>query len=822
MKQIAKHPYQPRQHAMARSHKSWLLASSFALLSLTALAVVPLNAMADPLDIKPFDMAPVTPPPAAATPPIPPLATSPAPAVAPQAAIADAKLRQWRRYIVPSDTLSFNGEHYQHSWTINLTAREAASSVQLNLGYQNAILVAPESSYFVISINNVEILHQPIQSSEHLSEIVVDLPKDLLKAGANIVSIRAQQRHRTDCTIESTYELWTNIDGAKTFLNFALPPQQAETVVETLPFQETIAAIGVNAKGGTHFDLIAPGLSKGDNGSHLLSLSQALAMLGNMPNQSFSVEKFLTAASLDKAYSQSGELLVLVGTKAELTPILEDLQLQNADPALKSLRFISHNPSGRQILLVSGESWREVEQNIAQLVVMTERPANTLRASLKTQNWNMPDAKILRESSSLTFAELGIATQEFSGRRLRNEFTFGVPADFYANAYGSATVLLDAAYSAEVLPGSRIDIYVNGNIATTIPISNSGGGVMKQLPINMAMRNFSPGLNTVTIEAVLLTKADTICTPGTASAATPRFALFDTSKFKMPAFGRIGQTPNLAATAGVAYPYNYASSPMQVFANLNDYNVLSASATILGNLANAAGKVLPLSPARPEQGLNNSNALIVGAITNLPDLVLAQVGISPKAKGIWSDDDAAEPKNEQSRSTLNQWQEQLQSGWSGRLKNFYANIRETFNLSEGLRLLPGEDVQFIPSKADSVLAAQGVGPVASGAWTIFTAPDTVMLRKGAEILTRQENWNKIEGRISTYNRETQSIDIVAAQNMRFQLTQPLSFTNLRLIATNWFSSNALAYVLTLLVILLILGLSTSAMLSRFGRHADDQ
>jgi hypothetical protein len=29
-----------------------------------------------------------------------------------------------------------------------------------------------------------------------------------------------QQRHRTDCTIQSTYDLWTDVDPANTFIGF--------------------------------------------------------------------------------------------------------------------------------------------------------------------------------------------------------------------------------------------------------------------------------------------------------------------------------------------------------------------------------------------------------------------------------------------------------------------------------------------------------------------------------------------------------------------------------------------------------------------------
>lgn len=790
---------------------------------------------------KPFDMAPET---GTAPQPVEPAPAITVPKSAPVAPPVATEMRQpWRRYIVPSDTLPLVGEYYSRSWNIALTEEEAKAPARLNLGYQSAILVAPESSNFTVSVNNVELLQQPIRSSDQLAEVMVDVPIGILRTGANTFSIRAQQRHRTDCTVESTYELWTNIDPAKTYLAFDLHNETTSAQRKTQRFMsnEDIAAIGVNAKGSTQFNIIAPALSNGENGTSLLDLSQALAILGGMPNQSFSVEKSIEPALIHADGAQSGELTVLVGTEAELATVFKNLQIANANRGLNtsgstdaSMRFISNASTGEQFLLISGENWREINRNIDHLVALTERPANVMRNSLQTQNWNLPDAQLLRSATVLSFAELGIPTQQFSGRRLRNQFTFGVPADFYANAYGTATILLDAAYSAEVLPGSHIDIYVNGDIATTIPITSTGGGVMKQLPIRVEMRHFRPGLNTVTIEAALMTDADNACAAGSASSASPRFALFDTSKFKMPDFGRIGQTPNLAATAGMAYPYTYTTDVLPLSANLNDYNVLSASATIMGNLAIAAGRPLKIKHAQPEDDLKKGNALFIGAVTNLPDMVLAQTGLNPKAKGIWSDDDALASSQSlaqgssqglsqnEANYTLNQWQEQLQSGWSGRLHSFYTSVLKTFNVSDGLRLFPGQDAQYIPSKEISVLTAQGPSPSSTGAWTVVTAPDAVMLRQGVERLTNQTNWTKIDGRITSYNRENQAIETLPVQNIEFVATQPLSFFNIRLIATNWLSSNALSYVVVMLISLVALGLSTSMLLSRFGRRDGEE
>jgi hypothetical protein len=50
-------------------------------------------------------------------------------------------------------------------------------------------------------------------------------------------------------------------------------------------------------------------------------------------------------------------------------------------------------------------------------------------------------------------------------------------------------------------------------------------------------------------------------------------------------------------------------------------------------------------------------------------------------------------------------------------------------------------------------------------------------------------------------------------------TQPLSLTNLRLVAANWMSANILQYALVMLACCTFLGVATALLLSRLGRRS---
>src|SRR4029078_4809115 len=119
-------------------------------------------------------------------------------------------------------------------------------------------------------------------SPESSSVVSFDVPRGLLQPGANLVTFEASQRHRTDCSISSTYELWSEIDPAKTYLSFV--GQDATK----LSSADAIRAIGVDDAGRTQFNMLVPALAQPGTTRPLLRLSQGLSMLSGMPNETFS------------------------------------------------------------------------------------------------------------------------------------------------------------------------------------------------------------------------------------------------------------------------------------------------------------------------------------------------------------------------------------------------------------------------------------------------------------------------------------------------------------------------------------------------------
>jgi Periplasmic protein TonB, links inner and outer membranes len=747
--------------------------------------------------------------------PVPP--TTPAQQDAPRQAdqpkpeeVEAAKTAAGRRYLVPEKSLRLSGESARRSWSVYLTPEQAASPAKLHLGYQNAIVVAPEISRLNVTINDVPILDNPIAFTDQVGDQVVTVPAGTLKAGANTIQLRADQRHRTDCTIESTFELWTDIDPTRTYLSFEAPDMRRFSRLDD------IRALGVDPTGNTRFRLIVPALDQLGSTDVLMRLAQGLALMGNMPNQSFIFEK------APSTLPQPGELPIFVGTHDELQGLLPALTSAAANAAVAS--FLDYPGSdGSSALILSGPTWPALEGLVDSFVASTNGSTTQRRDTLATQSWRGVETPFLFSKAQLDFSQLGIESQEFGGRLFRTSFTIGVPADFYATAYGEARILLDAAYSGAVEPGSHIDVIVNGNLASTVPVTSSGGAVLRHLPIKLTLRHFKPGVNTMTIEASLRTEQDQVCAPGATADNKPRFALFGTSQFRMPDFARIAQVPNLAATAGTGFPYRTSPNPVSLFLGRIEENSLSAAATFLGKMAVASHHVIPVDVTISAARIAGSDAIFVGAVSEMPTNILTQLNIDQESRSSWSPAGTPTTTSSGSSVTLQDWQ-QLTGG------NFFRRqfealsdwVKENFDLSLSmLRFAPEADEAYKPSKDAKMIIAQESDPTDVGTWTALIAPDSTSLAEGMQALSSRQEWDKLAGRIIAYAGPDKEPETVAVSRFRFMPTQPMSFENIRLIAANWLSDNIMSYALLLGAGGILLGLATYGLLTLLGRRYED-
>lgn len=715
-----------------------------------------------------------------------------------------------RRFIVPGRQLVLGGETDRRSWTVNLTPEQAETGAKLHLGYQNSIVVAPELSSLTVTINDRQVIEQPISSANGVTGLQAAIPPGLLRSGPNLITIGTAMRHRTDCTISSTYELWTEIDRSRSFLAFPSGD------VARLRRVDDIAAIGSDEKGVTQFTIVAPAADLALSTGPIIRLAEGLARMANMPNQS------VTIVSKPGQASGPGRLTIAVGTPAELSSVMQD---PPAGASVSSVAaFVDDARLGQSALVLSGPTWDVISAAIETIVKPVDRPTGTTRTTLTTSAWRAPDTRLFTAAGKATLGELGALTQEFSGRRFRTDFAVGIPSDFYANAYGEATILLDAAYSRDVLPGSHIDVYVNGNIASTLPITQAGGGIFRHFPVNVTLRHFRPGANVIALEAVLLTSADAICAPGATGLDAPRFALFDTSEFRMPDFARIGRRPDLAGISGTGFPYSRSPTPVPLLLERGSLPALSAAATLLARMSVVAGRLIPVDLTHTPAAAIDRDAIFVGTIDSLQPQLLGDLGLAPEARTVWGNAptgiDPASDKAE-TRQVFDRWREQLSDGgWRGRISVFEDWLSRNFDITpDALQLTPRKNPAFMPGNDIRLVMAQELSPTGNGTWTTLTAPTDEALADGMAALAASDAWSLISGQVTTYREAEPRIGNVGVGQFQFVETQPATLANYRLIVANWLSANALSYAAALIIFCIFLGVATEALLSVLGRRS---
>jgi hypothetical protein len=766
----------------------------------------------------PFSMGPrnATPPAAGAAPAKPPVVAG-APAARGVARI--------ERPIIPFESIRFEGETDARSWTFHLTQDEAASGATLAMGYKNAVVVMPEGSRLRIAINGEPVIDAPISSPNDIKRVTASVRPGLLRPGQNIIRMEALQRHRTDCTIAATYELWTDVDSASTRLTFA------EGATKTLRSLDDLPAIGIDNAGVTTIRVVAPKIYRPEIRDRLLRLVQMVALRGRYAHPVIQV------VEADPGPSPVGTIKVVMGLAGELRGLVPGVP----DAAtMQPLTMMMQEPGSLgSTLVVSGPTWQDLDTAIGIVGAQAVNPLNVQRGMIDTASWHWPEVPTAFGDQSFRFADLGVPTQEFSGRRLKAGFAINLPADFYATEYGEAILHLDAAYTSAVRPGSHVNVFVNGKISTQMTITTQGD-IVRRHTVRVPLKNFRSGLNHITLEGALLTDADTRCAPGETLSETNRFVLFDTTTLEFPSFGRIGRLPDLSVLGAGRFPDE--DLPTTVVLARPDALNLSAAGTLLARMARSAGQPVRAQFANAASA-DDESVLFVGAVDQIPPGMLNRVKVTEHLRMIWPSTPAVDKGASQTasadftmplsqvspnRTTLASTDE-VRRRWSdtfqrhGIIQQTIGAVQDwlekTFSLSlSSLSLEERTDTPYAPPQRASLLMAQS-RTEGSGVWTLVTARTDRALADEMARLANPMLWSQVSGRAVALEPREMKLQVEPISDFTFVQTQPPSLRNLRLVAANWMSANILQYALVMLACCTFLGVATALLLSRLGRRS---
>ncbi len=729
--------------------------------------------------------------------------------------------------------LLLSGETDARDYPVFLTAAEARSHAHLHLTATNAVSVMAEASRMRVLVNDVPVSETAIAAptAENPGVLDIDLPSSLLEPGFNAVRVEVQERHRVDCSMAATYELWTQVDPATAGFTFDGLAASSLSDVADLP------ALPPGEDGTVPLRLVVPKGTDAAALDRLLRAAEAVALRGRFAHPDVEVVPApADRPGLDIVAGTADEL-----KRADLGDLLPD------DDAPVVLR--PGATPGHSTLVLSGQAPAEVDAAVASLLPAVEAESAGTPAGQRALA--LSGGRPIEGGSVLTLRDLGVPSQEFSGRLFRTGFDILLPPDFYPADYGKMTLRLDAAYAPGLDRGSQVLVRVNGRDAASLPLGERGGDAFRQRPVTVPLGSLRPGLNHVVVEAELGTAADKGCDASATVAAAAggtggkRFALLDSTAVELPAIARIARMPSLSATAAAAFPYAGRKAPGLLYLPHPDADAVSAAATLLARAAVAAGGPIDAKLALGRNVDLKGPALVVAAFADLPPAVIEAAGLDAVAmRDAWSHVEARSAAgarlreaheaagrtpslndlaagNERDGATLfRRWSEDVSAGqWRidpGRLAAQL--LRKAAGL--GAENLPrwGRVEDRVAVTSDMRLAiAQHEAPGGRGdTWTLVLAPTGEALRSSVMALTAPDLWSQLDGRVATLASHATKLVTVQPQTDYFIPTATLSPGNVRLIAAGWLSTEIEVYVLCFALIAIALGAATAAAVKRYG------
>jgi hypothetical protein len=167
-----------------------------------------------------------------------------------------------------------------------------------------------------------------------------------------------------------------------------------------------------------------------------------------------------------------------------------------------------------------------------------------------------------------------------------------LPADLYTNERSQVQVSLHFAYGAEMRADSVVNVILNGQFATAIPLSDPQGGAFLDYKISIPLRSFKPGHNSLVIQPHMMPLITDFCTA--IQEENLVMVLYDDSTISIPSASHYTAVPNLALFSESGFPLitSRQDSTFSVYLSKADAGTVGAAWTVLAKLAQKAGQVL--------------------------------------------------------------------------------------------------------------------------------------------------------------------------------------------------------------------------------------
>lgn len=774
---------------------------------------------------------------------------------------------------LPAGTRGFrlSGEEDVLQYPVYLTEGQVRGGARLRVSYLSAISVAPEGSELTGLVNGTKVGWTRIQAPGAVKVVEFAIPDGVLKAGYNAVTLTASQRHRVDCTIEATYELWTQIDPSRSGLVVA-PAADLDL--------KSLAALEPDESGALPMGVLLNEKPTLPRLERMIGAVQAVAVVSRLARP---------AVSFGPPLSGRNGVNLLVGTAAEIrgTDGVEDLG------PITGPRLALLPPRGNRAptLVVTGLGPEDVRAATAQLAVAGDAGGSAPGAALAP----LIRGYEVQGGERLELARLGVTSREFNGRLLRTRIELRFPADFVPADYGKVMLHLAGGYAAGLDSSAQIVVDINGRNAASVPLPYARGEVFDDQAIPLPLSLWRPGLNSVEISAQLPNASDKVCDTLSPAARQPRFLFLDRTRLEIPALARAVRSPDLAAVKAGAVPFavpvTASGGRPRLVLPVTDRETADAAATLAARLAIAAKRVIDFELVPDAGGTEGGAKLVVAPARALNPVTIQEVGLDPgEIRRIWAGRaetvatpgqfgpegvltldrlrrnlpmrcalppaavpvsvapapaaappsasaaapaaaSAPSPRSpprpaspETDEELVARWDQTLsgaafvptvlREGWT-RLANGALRLRSGVT---GLIEAPAAGDVPVNPRASLIIAEDSGGTRLSETTVLVTAPNPSMLKASVSCLVDPVVWTRLVGRAAFLDASDGTLTTVEPDRVALIETRIWSLANFRLVSAAWLSLNPGYYVGMTLFMALCLGLATTGLVRQLGRR----
>jgi hypothetical protein len=711
-----------------------------------------------------------------------------------------------------------SGEDAVARLSFNLAADQAASGGQLALSYRNAVSVLPDTSAMDIEVNGKAAGTFRIASPNGFKSETLAIGADFLKPGRNQVVLRARQFHRVDCSLEATYELWSELDPSVS--GFVATGRHGFRSFDDLL---TVARTDANV---TDIRLILPQAATAEMLNDAAPVLQTLALFMNRDDLAVTVgEKPGIGPGIDLYVSSDKTRAQARGADGQAAPYGFSVRDAGSD--------------GRAVVSLRGATRAEMSSQLLQAI------QGPLKESLDSGIFSRQSGTIIADASTtFTLADTGYETRVFSGRLSRTGFNMVMPADFYPADYATIGLKLSAATSPGLKRTAQLLVRVNDRVVTSYPFRNTAGEQFDGKLIELPLRAFRPGNNKVELLAELPVDADETCAPEARDDATPRFILLQDTRIEIPALARIGRLPDIGALAGTAYPYA-DGRPFDILVERPDAQSAGAALTILSRLALAARNPLNadirLGTANPA---GDRNALVITTQNAFAELGSAGKSAFPAdafqpmaasaadvdlirtatiggsvfaASPAQNNDDDSTALLDAFRKSTTRPQDTLsvtskfQDWFSGAGARFGNWLNYQDGSGSTAKLKPGHSLLTL---------TQTPSPSGDAVWTVVHAGSPADIALGVRRLVEPAVWQGLNGGSAEIETASLAVNTVPAGSHFIAGMTDQSPSNMRRLAAAWFSDNFQFYVLLIVGLMGVFAVWLGLAIPRKGVRSD--